>query len=307
MRLPAYITCCLLACARATSATTLPNIFFVVVDDFGWADVGWHRSAAERQAADVRTPTMDALVAEGVELERHYVHMMCTPSRASFQSGRLPVHVLTQLADPCDPNGAIPRNMTGIAAQLKKAGYATHQVGKWDAGMATPQHTPHGRGYDTSLNYFGHGNWMWTEAEWGGSQNSKGAIPAPGLVDFYDTTHPADTLNGTGYEEDLFRARMLKILRAHDPAKDGPLFLQYDSKVAHYPLEAPPAYQDKFANITQDNRRIYHSMVGVLDDQLANITGEMKALGLWDNTLPGEDFADNICSGRTHHTAFAQL
>ena len=53
--------------------------------------------------------------------------MMCTPTRSSFQSGRLPIHVLTQLSSPCDKNGAIPRDMTGVAAQLKTAGYATHQ------------------------------------------------------------------------------------------------------------------------------------------------------------------------------------
>ena len=45
--------------------------------------------------------------------------------------------------------------------------------------MATPHHTPHGRGYDTSLNYFDHGNWMWTEAAWGGSYNHRGDIPLP--------------------------------------------------------------------------------------------------------------------------------
>ena len=69
---------------------------------------------------------MDALVKSGIELNRHYVHMMCTPTRASFQSGRLPIHVLTRLSSPCDENGAIPRNMTGIAAQLKAAGYGEH-------------------------------------------------------------------------------------------------------------------------------------------------------------------------------------
>ena len=122
-------------------------------------------------------------VKEGVELNRHYVHMMCTPTRASFQSarpsapqhthththtpqsvataaapspvqngalvrntpravacsgGRLPIHVLTRLSSPCDSNGAIPRNMTGIATKLSAAGYLTHSFGKWDAGMATP-------------------------------------------------------------------------------------------------------------------------------------------------------------------------
>lgn len=32
--------------------------------------------------------------------------------------------------------------------------------------MATPKHTPKGRGYESSLNYYSHGNWAWTEAEW---------------------------------------------------------------------------------------------------------------------------------------------
>ena len=96
--------------------------------DFGWAETSYHRNPEDKE---ISTPTMDALVKSGVELNRHYVHMMCTPSRASFYSGRLPVHVLTQLAGPCDENGAIPRNMTGIAQVLKRGGYATHQVGKW--------------------------------------------------------------------------------------------------------------------------------------------------------------------------------
>ena len=45
----------------------------------------------------------------------------------------------------------IPRNMTGIGWKLKEAGYSTHFLGKWDAGMATPEHTPLGRGFDTFL------------------------------------------------------------------------------------------------------------------------------------------------------------
>jgi arylsulfatase I/J len=113
--------------AASAAKSDKPHIFMVIVDDFGWADAGWHRETPSRE---VVTPTMDALVKEGVELNRHYVHMMCTPTRSSFYSGRLPIHVLTQLSSPCDMNGAIPRNMTGVAAQLKKGGYATHHVGK---------------------------------------------------------------------------------------------------------------------------------------------------------------------------------
>merc|ERR1712151_706175 len=37
-------------------------------------------------------------------------------------------------------------------------------VGKWDVGVATPEHLPAGRGYDSSLIYFGHENDCWNNA-----------------------------------------------------------------------------------------------------------------------------------------------
>ena len=67
--------------------------------------------------------------------------------------------------NPADPVGgfsAIPRNMTGMASVLKAAGYATAGAGKWDAGMATAEHTPRGRGYEQNLHYFHHANDYWT-------------------------------------------------------------------------------------------------------------------------------------------------
>lgn len=63
----------------------------------GWADVGFHRNDSH---PEIQTPNIDSLAAEGVELLRHYVHFTCTPSRSSFLSGRLPVHVQTTLANP---------------------------------------------------------------------------------------------------------------------------------------------------------------------------------------------------------------
>lgn len=58
--------------------------------------------------------------------------------------------------DPVSGFAGIPRAMTGIAEHLKRADYATHFVGKWDAGMATLDHLPISRGYDSSLHYFHH-------------------------------------------------------------------------------------------------------------------------------------------------------
>ena len=112
---------CLLLSAHASGAAVSvhkkPHLLMLVVDDFGWADAGWHRA---EPTPEVVTPNMDALVKSGIEFNRHYVHMMCTPSRAALYSGRLPVHVLTKLADPCDKNGAIPRNSTFVHPRLPR-------------------------------------------------------------------------------------------------------------------------------------------------------------------------------------------
>ena len=37
-------------------------------DDYGWSDAGWHNPTD-----DLRTPTLNALVATGIEFDRHYV------------------------------------------------------------------------------------------------------------------------------------------------------------------------------------------------------------------------------------------
>jgi arylsulfatase A-like enzyme len=54
-------------------------------DDYGWADAGWHRvdvrSGAGTPDPDVQTPNMDALIKEGIEMDRQYV---CKPA-ASHQ------------------------------------------------------------------------------------------------------------------------------------------------------------------------------------------------------------------------------
>jgi arylsulfatase A-like enzyme len=60
-----------------------PHIIFAMIDDLGWNGFGYHGSNSE-----VLTPTLDALAANGVKLTNHYVYKFCSPSRASFLTGR---------------------------------------------------------------------------------------------------------------------------------------------------------------------------------------------------------------------------
>jgi hypothetical protein len=66
-----------------TPAASRPNILFVLADDLGWGDVGFHGSRAS-------TPTLDQLARTGIELTNHYVTPQCSPTRAALMTGRYP-------------------------------------------------------------------------------------------------------------------------------------------------------------------------------------------------------------------------
>ena len=69
--LPTVLTPLAERASFSQAAGRKPHIVMLLVDDFGWANAGWHRGA---DSPEVRTPTMDALVRSGVELDRHYVY-----------------------------------------------------------------------------------------------------------------------------------------------------------------------------------------------------------------------------------------
>ena len=276
-----------------------PHIVFMLVDDWGWANVGYHRNPTTRE---VVTPNIDNLVEQGLELDQHYVFNLCSPSRCSLLTGRLPIHVNDDnKVNPTSYNPkdtvsgfqGIPRNMTVIAEKMKQAGYATHQVGKWDAGMATFTHIPYGRGFDSSLCYFHHDNDFYNE--------TAGKCKGTPMVDLWRTISPATGLNGTGpynYEEGLFKQELVDIITNHNASQ--PLFLYYASHVPHDPYQVPDSYLNRFSFIDNHYRRIYHAMVAYLDDVVGALVKALRQKDMWDNLLfvASSDNGGPISSGK---------
>jgi len=114
---------------------------------------------------------------------------------------------------------------------------------------------------------------------------------------------PARSLNGTDYEEYLFRDRVLSIIAAHDASR--PLFLVYTPHIAHCPLQVPADWLARFTEADDEAecqqqttyifpgstakdyrcRNQYRAMVALLDAALGNITDALKAKGMWEDTL----------------------
>jgi arylsulfatase A-like enzyme len=74
---------CVVPTAFGAEQAPRPNIIFILADDLGWADIGYHDS-------DIRTPHLDRLAGDGVRLNRHYVYPTCSPTRVALLSGRFP-------------------------------------------------------------------------------------------------------------------------------------------------------------------------------------------------------------------------
>lgn len=280
----------------------MPHILFLLIDDLGHAEVGWNRQEKTRE---VHTPNLDRLASDGIVLDRHYVHKFCSPTRTSIQSGRAPIHANVinaspEVSNPDDPIAgfaAMPRNMTGIAEVMKSAGYATHMVGKWDVGMATVDHTPAGRGYDTSLIYFHHSNdyWTFTAEKCGDTDvvdlwNMYGEVPFPGRPAKYHWNDEACTVNSQHpdnatcvYEDALFESRVTSIIERHDAKV--PLFLFWSTHTVHGPLQPPEEEFAKFSFIDNEGRQKYHAMVSWIDGAVGRVVDKLKAKGLFENTL----------------------
>ncbi|MBL9114116.1 MAG: sulfatase-like hydrolase/transferase [Verrucomicrobiaceae bacterium] len=101
-----------------------PNFVLMMGDDHGWEETGYHGHP------HVKTPVLDEMAATGLKLERfHSAHPSCSPTRASFLTGRHPNRMGT-----FDPGYSFRPEEITIAHLMSKAGYQCGHFGKWHVG-----------------------------------------------------------------------------------------------------------------------------------------------------------------------------
>lgn len=118
-----------------------PNIVIIFTDDQGYNDVGCYGSS------NINTPNLDKMAANGMRFTDFYVtSSVCSPSRASLLTGRLPAR--NGVGGVLVPGqvGLAPAEVT-LAEMLKSKGYRTACYGKWHLGDSK-DYLPNKQGFD---------------------------------------------------------------------------------------------------------------------------------------------------------------
>ncbi|XP_029309872.1 arylsulfatase I-like [Cottoperca gobio] len=246
-----------------------PHIIFILTDDQGFNDIGYHNPT-------IKTPTLDKLAAEGVTLENYYVQPICTPSRSQLITGRYQIHTGLQhsIIRPSQPS-CLPSHMDTLPERLREAGYSTHMVGKWHLGFYRKACLPTRKGFDSffgsltgSVDYY-----------------SYGSCDGPGLCgyDLHDDEGVAWGQEGK-YSTTLFTQRARKILESHDPT-DRPLFLLLSLQAVHTPLQTPKSYIYPYRDMANVARRKFAAMVSTVDEAVRNVTYALRKYGYYRNSV----------------------
>ncbi|KAK7094926.1 hypothetical protein V1264_006406 [Littorina saxatilis] len=258
-----------------------PNIVFVLADDYGFNDVGYHGS-------EILTPNLDKLAGEGVKLENYYVQPICTPTRSQLMSGRYQIHTGLQhdIIWATQPNG-LPLDSPTLADKLRETGYSTHAIGKWHLGFYKEDYLPTRRGFDS---YYGY---LTGSEDYNTHYRCDDMHDAPGGdgvdtdermcgYDLRDNEVPVkDQLEK--YSTQVFTEKAVNLIKNHEQKK--PLFLYMAYQAVHSPLEVPEDYTWNYYNIQDKNRKTYAGMVSCMDEGVGNITDALKKAGMWNNTV----------------------
>jgi len=238
----------------AAAENKKPNILFIVGDDMGYGDVGFHG------CKDIPTPNLDALAKSGVKFTSGYVSVpYCSPCRAGLLTGRYQQKFGHEF-NPTLSGTGLPLTEKTIADRLKKVGYTTGLVGKWHLGN-TPEMVPQKRGFDEFFGFLaGSHNYF----KWDGMLRG---------------TEP---VSGQEYFTDAFGREACSYIERH---KDKPWFLYLAFNAVHTPMNATDDRLTKFASIKDKQRQTYAAMMFAMDENIGRVRKKLAETGQEENTL----------------------
>ncbi|MFZ5830656.1 MAG: sulfatase-like hydrolase/transferase [Planctomycetota bacterium] len=234
----------------AVDAPRRPNVVLIMADDMGFERVGLYGGK------DCRTLHLDRMAAEGMRFDYCFAAPICTPTRVMMMTGKYNHRNYTQFSQ-------WPAGESSFGNMMKKSGYVTAVVDKWQLGSATPAEL----GFDeyclfSFRQYHDPGS---HERYW---------HPAIGANDGAVVTTEDD------YGPDIFLRYCQDFIRRN---RERPFFLYWALGAPHAPWQ--PAPESGVPKNSKPDARYYPDIVAHLDKNVGRLIATVDDLGLADKTL----------------------
>ncbi len=234
----------LLVCSSVMAAGR-PNILIIFTDDQGYADLACYGNKQNK------TPRLDQLATEGTRFTSFYSQAVCGPSRSALLTGRYPIR---------SKGWSMPASEVTFAELMRKSGYQTACIGKWDVSNRKPilERMPNAQGFDY---YFG----------------PLGANDGGG-VRFHENNKAAGSTRKMGELVTLYTNKSIAYLKQkRDPDKPFVLYLAHT--MMHTIIDASDRFRGKSAG------GLYGDVVEEFDHETGRLLDTLEELGLSQNTL----------------------
>ncbi|MCW8833996.1 MAG: sulfatase, partial [Colwellia sp.] len=287
------------ALAQDNDSSDKPNVLFILIDDFGWKDVGYNGSSF------YETPEIDHLASEWMRFNNAYTPSpMCSPTRVSILTGKNPArHGVTQwlpgsskaftrgrkehasVLTPLSKSSGIKGNEITLGESLKEIGYDTAFYGKWHMGSFDETGGPKNHGYDSQMAVI--------------EANSASMFyPFRGNPDYFPNAKEGDNFT------DLLTEHAIEFMTKD---RKQPFYMHLAHFAMHSPILSKPALREKFSKKAQSLPELkndaildsyghkaqkvrqddadYAGELATLDHNIGRLVKALKASGQYDNTI----------------------
>ena len=276
-----------------------PNIIIIIADQFRWDALG-----AYGLNSMGFTPHLDSVARRGTLFRSHIANQpVCAPSRANLFTGQY------QNRNGVWRNGlGLAPGAVTLATTLSQAGYTANYIGKWH--LARPEEQRPAPKAAVAPDQRGGFDDLWEGA------NALEFTSHPYEGEMYDADGKPISFSGV-YRVDFLTQRTVRFLRQ---AKNKPFLLVVSQLEPHFQNDCncfvgPRGYADRYANpfVPGDLKFFpgdwpkqlpeYYGCVTSIDESVGTILGELRDLGIEDNTIV-VFLSDHGCHFRTRNSEY---
>ena len=249
---------------ESNRVTRPPNILFILLDDFGYNDLGIN------SGTEGLTPNLDLLAKEGVRFTRNYVDSTCAATRAGILTGRYPASLGFRPA-----GRGISSEVETIPELLRGAGYHTRHIGKWHLGFHNREAWPLQQGFD---HFFGFLDQFLLRK---GFTDEEFLISRPTYYNPFLQTNNEKPIKYKGHLNDLLLSEALSFLEEARTLEE-PWFLNLWTYLPHTPLQPADRYKSRFPNT---EKGLFMAMLAQLDEMIGKIKSKLEQADMLSSTV----------------------